>query len=883
MRSVMKSVSIVVLSLIVLLFTVANPLHVSAAIVGTGWEKVGASTVNKGDYITLAIDNTVSTDDTLDTDNDASTGDLSNTIGGIPYVAFDNLDTGLVTVAKLVNGQWEELGNDSISSNRSSIVKMVLDHGTPYIMYVDQHNQYKKVVKKFNGTTWESLGPAFEGSYAQMAVDKGTPYILLGDFSNSRENKATVKKLEGDDWVEVGNGGFSAGSITVPPAIAVDHGIPYVAYSDLAHDGKLTVMKYDEDNNIWKPLGAEGFTAGMAGTGNKGAINLRIKDGIPYVMYSDGAYANPQGYGKATLIKFNGTEWESVGQPGFSTGETASLSFAFNGDTPYAAYSDFADADNKATVMKYNGTAWETVGKPGFAPAHVEDTSLAIDNNGTPFVAFMDYAEMGKLSLMKYNPHELLNSSITLASSANPSTENQQVTFTATVTGTEVDGIPSGNVQFKEGDKLLNETELNASGIASYSTSSLSAGDHTITAVYGGDLKYDGSTSAAVVQHVNVKVVDNTPQLRPTVTTVTSSPNSSKPGQKVEIRVKIASNPSTSGDVHGTVIIKDGTTKLAELPVKPLGISNGYTFVDYSTSDLTVGDHPLTAEYSGDTLFGASTTSKPYIHVVGEGGSPTPTPTPDPVPTPTPDPTPTPTPAPAPTPTPIPSPVPTPTPVPTPAPTPVPVPGEEIFKKDVFNPGFSVTEALESKVNAALKNQGSAFKPVDIKNHWAEQTIDIFTKLNIIKGYEDKTIRPNQNMSRGEFVAILSRIFDVGGTKQVALKDVKGHWAEDAIIDFTQAGIINGSGDGTFKPNNAITREEMVVILSRIVNLQGAAHSGDGANTDPIQMAAEAGIIKGSGDGKLNPYGTAARADALQLILNTLQLNSKIKTMLELL
>ncbi|GIP22562.1 S-layer homology domain-containing protein [Paenibacillus sp. J22TS3] len=881
MRSVMKSVSIVVLSLIVLLFTVANPLHVNAALVGTGWEKVGASTANKGDFITLAID-TATTDDTLDTDSDVSSSDPSNTIGGIPYVAFDNNDTGLVTVAKLVNGEWEELGNDSISSNRSTIVKMVLDNGTPYIMYIDQYNFYKKIVKKFNGTTWESLGPAFEGSYAQMAVDKGTPYILLGDFSNSRENKATVMKLEGNNWVEVGNGGFSAGSITVPPAIAVDHGIPYVAYSDLAHDGKLTVMKYDEDNNIWKPLGAEGFTAGMAGTGNKGAIHIRIKDGIPYVMYSDGAYANPQGYGKATLIKFNGTEWESVGEPGFSTGETASLSFAFNGDTPYAAYTDFAN-NYKATVMKYNGSAWETVGKPGFSLNTAEHTSIAIDSNGTPFVAFMDYEAMGKVSLMKYNPHELLNTSITLTSSANPSTENQQVTFTATVTGTEVDGIPSGNVQFKEGDKLLNETPVDASGIASYSTSSLSAGDHTITAVYGGDLKYDGSTSAAVVQQVNAKVVDNTPQLRPTETTISSSPNPSKPGQTVGIKIKIASNPSTSGDMHGTVIIKDGTTKLAELSVKPFGISNGYTFVDYSTSDLTVGDHPLTAEYSGDTLFGASTTSKPYIHVVGEGASPTPTPVPGP--TPTPDPTPSPTPAPAPTPTPAPAPVPTPTPipVPTPTPTPVPVPGEEIFNKDVFKPGFEVTEALESKVNAALKNEGSAFKPVDIKNHWAEQTIDIFTKLNIIKGYEDKTIRPNQNMSRGEFVAILSRIFDVGGTKQVALKDVKGHWAEDAIIDFTQAGIINGSGDGTFKPNNAITREEMVVILSRIVNLQGAAHSADGANTDPIQMAAEAGIIKGSGDGKLNPHGTAARADALQLILNTLQLNSKIKTMLELL
>ncbi|NUU78738.1 immunoglobulin-like domain-containing protein [Paenibacillus xylanilyticus] len=270
--------------------------------------------------------------------------------------------------------------------------------------------------------------------------------------------------------------------------------------------------------------------------------------------------------------------------------------------------------------------------------------------------------------------------------------------------------------------------------------------------------------------------------------------------------------------------------------------------------------------------------------------TPTPAPTPSPVPTPAPSPAPTPTPsplpAPSPTPTPVPSPTPTPVPSPIPAPTPTPVPTptttDSGFNKDIFKPGTSATQILESKINDALKNQGNVFKPIDIKNHWAEQTIDIFTKLNIIKGYEDKTIRPNQDMSRGEFVGILSRIFDVGGTKQVALKDIKGHWAEDAIVQFTQAGIIRGNGNGTFKPNKAITREEMAVILSKIVDFQGVTQNKMD-NSNPIQMVAQAGVIQGNGNGDLNAKGTASRAEALQLILNTLKLNSKIKTMLELL
>ncbi|MEK4439069.1 immunoglobulin-like domain-containing protein [Paenibacillus sp. FSL K6-2862] len=275
-----------------------------------------------------------------------------------------------------------------------------------------------------------------------------------------------------------------------------------------------------------------------------------------------------------------------------------------------------------------------------------------------------------------------------------------------------------------------------------------------------------------------------------------------------------------------------------------------------------------------------------HYTLIFAGESTTPEPTPGPVPTPTPTPAPTPTPTPAPTPTPTPAPTPAPTPVPTPAPEPTPAPTPQPtvggFGKDIFKPGTSATQMLESKINDTLNNRGNVFKPVDVKNHWAEQTIDIFTKLNIIKGYEDKTIRPNQDMSRGEFVGILSRIFDVTGTKQVDLKDIKGHWAEDAIVQFTQAGIISGNGNGSFKPNKAITREEMAMILSKIVDFQGVTQNKID-NSNPIQMIAQAGVIQGNGNGDLNAKGTSSRAEALQLILNTLKLNSKIKTMLELL
>ncbi|MBF0517888.1 MAG: Ig-like domain repeat protein, partial [Nitrospirae bacterium] len=86
-----------------------------------------------------------------------------------------------------------------------------------------------------------------------------------------------------------------------------------------------------------------------------------------------------------------------------------------------------------------------------------------------------------------------------LASSLNPAAAGADVTFTATVTGTS----PTGTVTLKDGAATLGTGTLNVSYQAAYSTSSLTAGTHSITAVYGGDSINSGSTSSAVNQVIN--------------------------------------------------------------------------------------------------------------------------------------------------------------------------------------------------------------------------------------------------------------------------------------------------------------------------------------------------------------------------------------------
>jgi hypothetical protein len=93
------------------------------------------------------------------------------------------------------------------------------------------------------------------------------------------------------------------------------------------------------------------------------------------------------------------------------------------------------------------------------------------------------------------------HTSTSLTSSANPATQGVPVIFTATVTATS--GTPTGVVSFFDGSTLVGTGTLNGSGVATFTISTLTPGDHAITAFYNGDVKDGTSTSVAVIQTIN--------------------------------------------------------------------------------------------------------------------------------------------------------------------------------------------------------------------------------------------------------------------------------------------------------------------------------------------------------------------------------------------
>ena len=189
------------------------------------------------------------------------------------------------------------------------------------------------------------------------------------------------------------------------------------------------------------------------------------------------------------------------------------------------------------------------------------------------------------------------STSTTLVSAPNPSVSGQAVTFTATVDATAPGaGTPTGTVNFLEGSTTLaSSVTLNGSDQATFTTSSLAVGSHTITANYSGDTSFlastgDDSASPQVVNQAS------------TTTTLASAPNPSVSGQTVTFTATVDATAPGAGTPTGTVNFLEGSTTLAS------GVTlNGSDQATFTTSSLAVGSHTITANYSGDTSFLAST------------------------------------------------------------------------------------------------------------------------------------------------------------------------------------------------------------------------------------------------------------------------------------
>ena len=182
--------------------------------------------------------------------------------------------------------------------------------------------------------------------------------------------------------------------------------------------------------------------------------------------------------------------------------------------------------------------------------------------------------------------------STAVASSVNPSAYGQSVTFIAIVGATAPGaGTPTGTATFMNGATPMGTGALSG-GVARFATSALVAGNHTITAVYGGDGNFTGSNGA---QGDNPQVVN----MADTSTAVTSSSNPSGFGQSVTFTATVSPVSPGTGPPTGTVTFLDGGSAIGTG-------SLGGGVATFATSVLAVGNHTITTTYGGDSNFNGS-------------------------------------------------------------------------------------------------------------------------------------------------------------------------------------------------------------------------------------------------------------------------------------
>lgn len=167
----------------------------------------------------------------------------------------------------------------------------------------------------------------------------------------------------------------------------------------------------------------------------------------------------------------------------------------------------------------------------------------------------------------------------------------------------------------------------------------------------------------------------------------------------------------------------------------------------------------------------------------------------------------------------------------------------------------------------------------DYDGHWANTEIGRWTSMGVINGYEDGTFRPDRPISRAEFAAITDRLFKFVDKSPVPFTDVSANsWYSEAVSRAAAANLIKGDGNGTFRPQDNITRQEAVVILARAFELKTRNENAVNNFIDRVEVAAwaksavsalfERQYIKGRTQDHFFPKDNITRAEVVKLLDN---------------
>ncbi|OMF25786.1 hypothetical protein BK133_20910 [Paenibacillus sp. FSL H8-0548] len=200
-------------------------------------------------------------------------------------------------------------------------------------------------------------------------------------------------------------------------------------------------------------------------------------------------------------------------------------------------------------------------------------------------------------------------------------------------------------------------------------------------------------------------------------------------------------------------------------------------------------------------------------------------------------------------------------------------------EKPVLNSAIASAEWTKANVQRTLQANPSVNFPDVPEKHWAAKAIQYASQIGIVEGVPNGQFKGSDSVTRAEFVAMIVRTLGIDTTgEDGSFSDTDGHWADVLIRALHRAGIVYGTGNGTFNPDQEISRAEMAAILARVLNMStanGASKFSDLSGhwaADHIDQLSRAGILNGVGAGKFAPNDTATRDQSVAIIMRMLNI-----------
>jgi len=336
------------------------------------------------------------------TNTDAAEITLVLKQNGNPVVAYHSNVTGSTYVMECVTNNWIQLAS-AVTSTAAYQPKITLDQNDiPHVIYRNINDSI--IIKKWNGTSWENFGNASgyvnKGNNVILKFNSlNQPFVAFSNYSVFG-GKCSVMTLTGGIWTY-----YISTFVTNFQADQLDFNIApdNTAYIIAKNSNGGFVSVYKSDATAWSMVGP---TANIAnGVANFPKITTDQLN-VPYIFYGDNAVNFA-----TTVRKWNGLDWELVGNQGFSVTPIGFSDLTIANGIPTVIFQN-----GSSQVMRFENGLWSTYGNIlGLGNSH----ALAIRNDNTVFAAYNNVYNGYKLNVKKFCTSETSQASNSICQGQN--------------------------------------------------------------------------------------------------------------------------------------------------------------------------------------------------------------------------------------------------------------------------------------------------------------------------------------------------------------------------------------------------------------------------------------------------------------------------------